>query len=359
MSTACHFPSKMSCDSLVLLGPCVTWPMYIGSRCVQICSAALTLWKSLKVPAWHHMVKNSLRILKDILLCYMEIAKATRRLPTPWNWAGVKLVWMAVTPGRSLFWIRYTRKPPNSLLKTCQQSTWITGTMCYGLMRWRLICLVLMASSMCGSDQERSTKISVSCLQSSMVVGMSWSKAAWVMLVLESYISFREIWTPTCTVKYCSRAWSPPSRNWVAGQCSSIPMTPNTSPRRPLLYWRSWGLKVMDWPSMSPDLNPIEHLWGIIKRKVEVHKISNICQLRDVVMEEWKSIPVATCEALVNSMPRRVKAVLDNDGGHTKYWQLTRCMLIFLTFPKGCTHFCWQGFRFNGYILSYFEGKIN
>ena len=72
-------------------------------------------------------------------------------------------------------------------------------------------------------------------------------------------------------------------------------------------------VKVMDWPSMSADLNPIEHLWGILKRKVEVSKVCN------VVMEERKSIPVATCEALVNSMPRRVKAVLDNDGSHTKY----------------------------------------
>ena len=78
-------------------------------------------------------------------------------------------------------------------------------------------------------------------------------------------------------------------------------------------------VNVMDWPSMSPDLNPIEHLWGILKRKVEVYKVSNICQLRDVVMEEGKSIPVATCEALVNSMPRRIKAVLENDGDHTKY----------------------------------------
>ena len=64
----------------------------------------------------------------------------------------IKLVCMAVTLGGSLFWRRYTRKPPNSLLKTCQQSTWITGMMSYGLMRWRLICLVLMASSMCGGD---------------------------------------------------------------------------------------------------------------------------------------------------------------------------------------------------------------
>ena len=40
----------------------------------------------------------------------------------------------------------------------------------------------------------------------------------------------------------CSRAWSPPSRNWVAGQCSNMTMTPNTPLRRPLLYRRGWGL---------------------------------------------------------------------------------------------------------------------
>ncbi len=72
----------------------------------------------------------------------------------------------------------------------------------------------------------------------------------------------------------------------------------------------------MDWPSMSSDLNCIEHLWGILKWKVEERKVSNIHQLCDVIMEEWKRFPVATCEALVNFMPKRVKAVLENNGGH-------------------------------------------
>uniref|UniRef100_A0AAY5L6H6 Tc1-like transposase DDE domain-containing protein n=1 Tax=Esox lucius TaxID=8010 RepID=A0AAY5L6H6_ESOLU len=76
-------------------------------------------------------------------------------------------------------------------------------------------------------------------------------------------------------------------------------------------------VKVMDWPSKSLDLNPIEHLWGILKWKVEERKVSNIHQLRDVVMEEWKQTPVATCETLVNSMPKRVKAVLEKNGVHT------------------------------------------
>jgi len=148
-------------------------------------------------------------------------------------------------------------------------------------------------SSVCGGNQVRSTKTSVSCLQSSMVVGVSWSGAAWVL--------------PTCTVTYWSRAWSPPFGDWAGGQYSNM----------------------MDWPSMSPDLNPIEHMWGILKRKVEERKISNIHQLRDVVMEEWKRTPVATCEALVNSMTKSVKTVLENNGGHSKYWHFGPNLDIF------------------------------
>ncbi len=49
---------------------------------------------------------------------------------------------------------------------------------------------------------------------------------------------------------------------------------------------------------MSPDLNPIEHMWGILKRKVEKHHVSNIQQLHDVIMEEWKRMPATTCAAL-------------------------------------------------------------
>ncbi len=69
-------------------------------------------------------------------------------------------------------------------------------------------------------------------------------------------------------------------------------------------------VKVMEWPSMSPDLNPIEHLWGILKWKLEKHHVSNIQQLRD----EWKRMPATNCAALVNSQ--------DNNGAPTKYWHL-------------------------------------
>ncbi len=60
-------------------------------------------------------------------------------------------------------------------------------------------------------------------------------------------------------------------------------------------------LKVMEWPSMWPDLNSTEHMWGIFKRKVEKYHVSNIQQLCDVIMEEWKSMSATTCAALVNT----------------------------------------------------------
>ena len=77
------------------------------------------------------------------------------------------------------------------------------------------------------------------------------------------------------------------------------------------------------------DLNPIEHLWVIFKWKVEEHKVSNIDQLHDVIMEEWKKILVATCEALVNSMAKRITGVLENSGGHTTCWHFGPNLDIF------------------------------
>ncbi len=107
-----------------------------------------------------------------------------------------------------------------------------------------------------------------------------------------------------------------------------------------------------DWPSMSPDLNPIEQLWGILKRKVEERKVYNIHQLHDVIMDEWKRTPVATCEALVNSMPKRVKAVLATQNIDT--------LGPICTFSlRGVLTFVGSGLDINGCVLSYFEGTAN
>ncbi len=83
---------------------------------------------------------------------------------------------------------------------------------------------------------------------------------------------------------------------------------------------------------MSPDLNPIEHLWWILKRQVEHHSPSSIQSLKEVILEEWKKIDLAKCRQLVHSMPRRLGAVIKNHGGYT--------VLDLVVFVVGCTHFC-------------------
>ncbi len=122
--------------------------------------------------------------------------------------------------------------------------------------------------------------------------------------------------------------------------------------------------KVIEWPGICPDLNPFEHMWGILKQKVQKHHVSNIQQLRDVIREEWKRTPATTCAALVNSMPRRIKAVLDNNGAPTKYWHFGHsltCSLRVYSFllPVIWTIMviCWVIFR-GQYICTYYYSKI-
>ena len=77
--------------------------------------------------------------------------------------------------------------------------------------------------------------------------------------------------------------------------------------------------EVMDWPSNSPDLNPIENLWAIIKRDVELRRPKNLSELEQFLGEEWEKIPNSLLSNLVNSMPQRCKEVIEKNGERISY----------------------------------------
>ncbi len=66
---------------------------------------------------------------------------------------------------------------------------------------------------------------------------------------------------------------------------------------------KSWfndhGVTVLDWPANSPDLNPIENLWGIVKRKMRDTRPNNADDLKGAIKATWASIPPQQCHKLI------------------------------------------------------------
>lgn len=74
------------------------------------------------------------------------------------------------------------------------------------------------------------------------------------------------------------------------------------------------------WPGSSPDLNPIENMWMMMKEKVAHMNPTSEKSLMDAIKRVWTtSVTPQYCEALASSMPRRIRSVLANKGQYCKY----------------------------------------
>jgi hypothetical protein len=77
----------------------------------------------------------------------------------------------------------------------------------------------------------------------------------------------------------------------------------------------------LPWPTRSSDLNPIEHVWDMLGRRVRQHRSSpqTLQDLRNVLIEEWDNISQEEVTNLISSMPQRLEAVIRARGGNTRY----------------------------------------
>ena len=90
-------------------------------------------------------------------------------------------------------------------------------------------------------------------------------------------------------------------------------------------FTRSWlnekGVRTIDWPAKSPDVNIIENIWGIMARRVYLRQrqFDTVEQLKEVIEDVWATISGELLQKLYPSIPWRMLAVLDGQGRATKY----------------------------------------
>uniref|UniRef100_A0A9J8DD84 Tc1-like transposase DDE domain-containing protein n=1 Tax=Cyprinus carpio carpio TaxID=630221 RepID=A0A9J8DD84_CYPCA len=96
-------------------------------------------------------------------------------------------------------------------------------------------------------------------------------------------------------------------------------LAPAHSAKATSTWFKDHGIPVLNWPANSPDLNPIENLWGIVKRKMRYARPKNAEELKATIRATWALITPEQCHRLIDSMPRRIAAVIQAKGAPTKY----------------------------------------
>lgn len=86
-------------------------------------------------------------------------------------------------------------------------------------------------------------------------------------------------------------------------------------------YLTEVGIRRLQWPARSPDLNPIEHVWDMLKRRVRArpNPPQNLNELREAMVTVWEEFTQVEIRNIVQSMPDRMQAVIRARGGNTRY----------------------------------------
>jgi hypothetical protein len=79
------------------------------------------------------------------------------------------------------------------------------------------------------------------------------------------------------------------------------------------------NVKVLEWPSQSPDLNPIENVWAELKKCVRVRRPTDLTQLHQLCQEEWDKMHPTFCRKLVEGYTKRLTQVKQFKGNTTIY----------------------------------------
>ena len=106
-----------------------------------------------------------------------------------------------------------------------------------------------------------------------------------------------------------------------AGKVFQQDLAPCHISKKMQTFFAQIGITLLDWPGNSPDLNLIENLWEIIKRKLSKYYCSTKISLIEAIIRIWyhdEELKKMCCN-LVHSMSKRVSMIIKSKGGNIKY----------------------------------------
>lgn len=93
-------------------------------------------------------------------------------------------------------------------------------------------------------------------------------------------------------------------------------------------------IATLNWPPKSPDLNPIENIWGVMQNRLnkifdDQGEPTNANDLFYLIERVWNDIKPEEIQKLYQSLPNRIQGVLNANGGRTKYYNIYLKFKIF------------------------------
>lgn len=119
------------------------------------------------------------------------------------------------------------------------------------------------------------------------------------------------------------KALLPSAERWFINKNEDWILQEDNDPKHRSKLCTEWkeqsGIVTLDWPSQSPDANPIENVWAYIKHRLRGKRTYTLKQLSREIRRIWKALPLEYAVNLIESMPRRCQAIIDAGGDWTHY----------------------------------------
>ena len=141
-----------------------------------------------------------------------------------------------------------------------------------------------------------------------------WNKKDWGNIIAATYIPYilkAQIWPYWYEESQRDGTWLYVMEDDAAAHKAKVTQTARDE----------IGIESLQWVASSPDLNPIEAIWRIIKYRIARHypKPTTQEEVCTLILAEWAKITSAEILSLIDSMPERIKAVIEAEGGHTHF----------------------------------------